>query len=64
MPKITVVHHRGNKVNEELRKESSLLDIKRVAAYCRVSTLEEEQDESYEAQRRYYRTMFENNNKF
>ena len=64
MPKITVVHHKGNKANEELRKECSLLDIKRVAAYCRVSTLEEEQDESYEAQRRYYRTMFENNNKY
>lgn len=32
----------------------------RVAAYCRVSTLEEEQELSYEAQRDYYTALFQN----
>lgn len=32
----------------------------RVAAYCRVSTLAEEQDLSYESQKQYYKNRFEN----
>lgn len=32
----------------------------RVAAYCRVSTLEEEQELSYEAQGDYYTSLFQN----
>ena len=32
---------------------------KRVAAYCRVSTLREDQVESFETQRRYYTDLIE-----
>lgn len=34
---------------------------KRVAAYCRVSTLKDEQEESFETQERYYRTFIQRN---
>lgn len=33
--------------------------VRRVAAYCRVSTLQEEQEESYETQCAYYRRMID-----
>lgn len=36
----------------------------RVAAYCRVSTLAEEQELSYESQYNYYKRRFENNNAY
>lgn len=35
-------------------------DVKRVAAYCRVSTLQEEQEDSYELQRKYYEDLIRN----
>lgn len=41
---------------EPTKRENST-GIKRVAAYCRVSTLEEEQELSYETQRAYYENM-------
>lgn len=63
MPKITTVYHKGKKPSQQSITEYSLLERKRVAAYCRVSTLQEEQDQSYEAQQRYYKTLFENDPK-
>lgn len=64
MPKITTVHHKGKKPSQQNKTEYPLLERKRIAAYCRVSTLEEEQDQSYEAQQRYYKTLFESNEKY
>ena len=64
MSKITAVHHKEKKTTPTTRTESPLPERKRVAVYCRVSTLEEEQDQSYEAQQRYYKTLFEKDEKY
>jgi len=75
MARITVVHHnrtRPTLANGNLHKEGSLIEgvscslanKKRVAAYCRVSTLEEEQELSFETQRDYYKAMIESNPDF
>lgn len=65
MAKITTIRHEGKlptPVVDALpgqKAPSSVLDIKRVAAYCRVSTLAEEQELSYESQQKYYKALFE-----
>ena len=64
MSKITAVHHKGKKTTPTTRTESPLPERKRVAVYCRVSTHEEEQNQSYEAQQRYYKTLFEKDEKY
>lgn len=63
MPNITTVYHKGDKPKEEpesFQKVPILERRIRVAAYCRVSTLAEEQALSFEAQQKYYTTQFEN----
>lgn len=46
---------------EPTRPAAQKTGIKRVAAYCRVSTLTEEQQLSFETQRNYYRDLVEKN---
>ena len=64
MPKITTVHHESGRLKKpnyaDPNAKVPLLERKRVAAYCRVSTLQEEQELSYEAQQKYYKALFEN----
>lgn len=53
-----VIHH--NVVAQKKDTPMTRTQKTRVAAYCRVSTLEEEQELSYEAQHDYYTALFEN----
>ena len=58
MRTMKVIHH-----NVAVQKKDTPMtrtQKTRVAAYCRVSTLEEEQELSYEAQHDYYTALFEN----
>ena len=49
-----------SKANEPVIKPKADGELLRVAAYCRVSTLQEEQDLSYETQCEYYTKLIEN----
>ncbi len=47
---------------ERLNQERKIVKKKkRVAAYCRVSTSKEDQTNSFESQRRYFKQYIENN---
>ena len=47
---------------ERMNKERKIVDVlKRVAAYCRVSTDHEDQANSFESQQRYFRQYIERN---
>ena len=63
MSKTITIHHQEGKARPKARQECNvpILERKRVAAYCRVSTLQCEQELSYEAQQKYYISMFDNN---
>lgn len=63
MSKTITIHHQEGKTRPKARQECNvpILERKRVAAYCRVSTLQCEQELSYEAQQKYYISMFDNN---
>ena len=56
MENMHTVHHEQNRLNTGNSQQP--VTKKRLAAYCRVSTLQEEQDLSYEAQQKYYKTVF------
>lgn len=56
MKKITTIKASSNR--DETGKQSNRL---RVAAYCRVSTMHEEQQNSFDAQIRHYKNVIENN---
>ena len=58
MRTMKVIHH--NVVVQKKDTPMTRTQKTRVAAYCRVSTLEEEQELSYEAQHDYYTALFEN----
>ena len=55
---VQVIEAKRSKTKNTDREESRRL---RVAAYCRVSTDSEEQETSYEAQRRHYTEFIEKN---
>ncbi len=59
MEKIRTVHHEGIRHPKTDHYDSGVKK-KRIAAYCRVSTLQEEQDLYCKAQKRYYQALFEN----
>ena len=73
MGRITVIQHNRTRperpalevANSHESRESSdvvnysLANKIRVAAYCKVSTLQEEQDLSFESQQNYYETLIE-----
>ncbi len=64
MAKINAIHHNVENIFSTGEVNIDLARKVRVAAYCRVSTLEEEQELSYDAQRDYYKALFENNDKY
>lgn len=58
-------HQRGiDPLNAMTEINVDLAHKVRVAAYCRVSTLAEEQELSFDTQQDYYKTMFENDDRF
>ena len=57
--KITFI---AGRQNNEIAETAIVINKTRVAAYCRVSTDQEEQLSSYEAQVRYYTNYIQNNN--
>lgn len=78
MGRITVIQHNRTRPERpalevtnphESRESSDVVNYSlaskiRVAAYCRVSTLQEEQDLSFESQQNYYKTLIESNSDF
>ena len=64
MAKIRAIHHNVEELFSTEKVDIDLARKTRVAAYCRVSTLEEEQELSYETQRDYYKALFENNDNY
>lgn len=70
MAKIQVIQHNTKSRKEKARREIGgginleLAGKIRVAAYCRVSTLAEEQELSFDAQQDYYRTLFERDERY
>ncbi len=64
MAKIRAIHHNAEDLFSTDAVDIELAKKVRVAAYCRVSTLEEEQELSYDTQRDYYKTLFEKNDKY
>ena len=56
---IQVFQNQGTAVPDTEEKE-----VQRVAAYCRVSTLMEEQEDSYETQQAYYKQLIDANPKY
>ena len=70
MAKIQVIQHNIESRKEKARREIGgginldLAEKIRVAAYCRVSTLAEEQELSFDTQLDYYKTLFENDDRY
>lgn len=64
MAKIRAIHHDVEELFSTEKVDIDLARKTRVAAYCRVSTLEEEQELSYETQRDYYKALFESNDNY
>ena len=64
MPKIRKIQHNNDSPETFKEINIELAHRIRVAAYCRVSTLAEEQELSYESQRDYYTALFENDDRY
>lgn len=59
MPEIKVIVRRASTGNNNIGRSSG--GIRRAAAYCRVSTLQEHQEDSFETQRAYYTKFIASN---
>lgn len=64
MARIRVIRHEAENTVVKPKVNIDLAHKLRVAAYCRVSTLEEEQELSYEAQKDYYQALFAKDDKY
>ncbi len=64
MAKITAIQHNIESPEDMMEINVDLARKIRVAAYCRVSTLAEEQELSYDAQMNYYKNMFERDDRY
>lgn len=64
MARIKVINHNIASPLNFSNVDNDMTRKVRVAAYCRVSTLAEEQELSFESQRNYYKALFERNDRY